>query len=132
MADEPQLYIIAEVQETEDVIPIDGVRDGRTDRGGGWGEAPRRGPVEVMTQKLTRKRVPLDAQALKTQMQGMLAVVNDLFDEATTSTGLQLNEVELSVEINAEGQLSLVGNGGKLGNSGGITLKFVRPDGKNS
>jgi hypothetical protein len=42
-------------------------------------------------------------------------------------TGLQLDEVELSVEINAEGQLSIVGKGGKLGNSGGMTLKFMRP-----
>lgn len=132
MSDAPQLYIIAEVEDTEDATPADGRRDGRTDRGGGWGEAPRRGPAETIKQNLTRKRVPLDAQALKTQMQGMLAVVNDLFDEATTTSGLQLNEVELSVEINAEGQLSLVGNGGKLGNSGGITLKFVRPEEKNS
>ncbi|MDV3351415.1 hypothetical protein QGP82_22115 [Leptothoe sp. LEGE 181152] len=131
MSDEPQLYIIAAVEETEAVIPIEGERNS-TDTGGGWGEAPKRGPVEVITQKFQRKRVPLDAQALKTQMQGMLAVVNDLFDQATTDTSLQLNEVELSVEINAEGQLSLVGNGGKLGNSGGITLKFVRPDGKSS
>ncbi|MEA5466660.1 Pepco domain-containing protein [Leptothoe sp. PORK10 BA2] len=128
MADEPQLYIIAEVQETEAATPTEGRRDGSTDRGGGWGESPKRSPMDALTQKLTRKRVPLDAQALKTQMQGMLSVVNDLFDEATTNTGLQLNEVELSVEINAEGQLSLVGNGGKLGNSGGITLKFVRPE----
>lgn len=132
MADEPQLYIIAEVEETEDSIPIEGRRDGGMDTGGGWGASPKRGPVETITQKFTRKRVPLDAQALKTQMQGMLAVVNDLFDQATTDSGLQLNEVELSVEINAEGQLSLVGNGGKLGNTGGITLKFVRPDGKTS
>lgn len=132
MADEPQLYVIAEVQETEDVPPAGGRRDGSLDTGGGFGDVPRRGPVERITQKLTRKRVPLDAQALKIQMEGMLAVVNDLFEEATTDTGLQLNEVELSVEINAEGQLSLVGNGGKLGNSGGITLKFVRPDGKSS
>ena len=130
MADEPQLYIIADVQETEDVTPIEGRRDGGIDTGGGFGAPPKRGPVEVLTQGFKRKRVPLDAQALKTQMQGMLAIVNDLFDQATTDTGLQLDEVELSVEINAEGQLSLVGNGGKLGNTGGITLKFVRPDGK--
>ncbi len=60
-------------------------------------------------------------------MENMIAIVNDLFSQADTSTGLRLEEVELSVEINAEGQLSLVGNGAKLGNSGGITLKFSRP-----
>lgn len=131
MSDAPQLYIIAEVEETGETLPIEGERSS-TDTGGGWGEEPKKGPIETITQKFTRKRVPLDAQALKTQMQGMLVVVNDLFDQATTDTGLQLNEVELSVEINAEGQLSLVGNGGKLGNTGGITLKFVRPDEESS
>ena len=60
-------------------------------------------------------------------MESMLAIVNDLFSQADTTTGLRLDEVELSVEINAEGQLSIVGNGGKLGNTGGITLKFTRP-----
>ncbi|MEM6253921.1 MAG: hypothetical protein AAF821_13460 [Cyanobacteria bacterium P01_D01_bin.156] len=129
MSDSPQLYIIADVEETEEITAIDGERNS-ADTGGGWGAEPSQGPIEVIRQRLNRKRVPLDAQALKTQMQGMLAVVNELFDEATTETGLQLNEVELSVEINAEGQLSLVGNGGKLANSGGITLKFTRPDGK--
>jgi hypothetical protein len=74
-----------------------------------------------------RKRVSLDAQALKTQMESMLAIVNDLFSQADASTGLRLDEVELSVEISAEGQLSIVGNGGKLGNTGGIKLKFTRP-----
>jgi len=60
-------------------------------------------------------------------MESMLAIVNDLFSQADASTGLRLDEVELSVEISAEGQLSIVGNGGKLGNTGGIKLKFTRP-----
>ncbi|NEP20237.1 MAG: hypothetical protein F6J97_25690 [Leptolyngbya sp. SIO4C1] len=122
----PEIYVIAEVEETEEVTTIDGVRDGRRDTGGGWG-APTRGPAEVVTKIFKRRRVSLDAKALQTQMQSMIAVVNDLFAQAQTSGGLELSEVELSVEINAEGQISLVGNGGKLGNSGGITLKFVRP-----
>jgi hypothetical protein len=92
------------------------------DTGGGFG------PIRDAAQTIAgRQRVPLDAQALKSQMQGMIATINDLFDQAATQTGLHLNEVELSVEINAEGQVSWVGNGGKLGNTGGITLKFVRP-----
>jgi hypothetical protein len=60
-------------------------------------------------------------------MDGLLNVVGELFGQADQQTGMKLNEVELSVEINAEGQVSLVGNGGKLGNTGGITLKFIRP-----
>jgi hypothetical protein len=124
MSDENTLWIVAETEATEETVEMEGRRDGGFDTGGGFG---RSRAFEAMKTVAKRQRVPLDAQALKAQMQGMLAVVNDLFDQATTSTGLQLNEVELSVEINAEGQLSLVGNGGKLGNTGGITLKFVRP-----
>ncbi|MDJ0702587.1 MAG: hypothetical protein QNJ46_04835 [Leptolyngbyaceae cyanobacterium MO_188.B28] len=123
MADENTLWIVTETEDAEEPIEIEGRRSS-SDRGGGFG--PSRG-IEAVKKIAKRQRVPLDAQALKTQMQGMLAIVNDLFDQATTQTGLQLNEVELSVEINAEGQVSLVGNGGKLGNTGGITLKFVRP-----
>ena len=74
----------------------------------------------------TCKRIPIDAAALKTQMNGLLQIVSQVFDQAQQQTGLQLNEVELTVEINAEGQVSLLGNGGKLANKGGITLKFKR------
>jgi hypothetical protein len=60
-------------------------------------------------------------------MNGLLQIVSDIFNHAQQQTGLQLNEVELTVEINAEGQVSLLGSGGKLTNKGGITLKFKRP-----
>lgn len=124
MAESSEIFVIAQVEETVEPQP-EGRRDGRRDVGGGWGT---RGTRETVAQMFTRKRVPVDAQVLKTQMQGLISVVNDLFTEAANnSQGLQLDEVELAVEINAEGQLSLVGNGGKLGNTGGITLKFVRP-----
>jgi hypothetical protein len=83
--------------------------------------------VESVTKGSKRKRVSLDALALKEQMGGLLSVIGDLFDQADQQTGMKLSEVELSVEINAEGQVSLVGTGGKLGNTGGITLKFIRP-----
>ncbi|MCG8364592.1 MAG: hypothetical protein MJA27_14840 [Pseudanabaenales cyanobacterium] len=128
MADENTLWIVAETEEVEDPVEIEGRRS-VVDRGGGFSSS--RG-IEAIKTVAKRQRVPLDAKALKAQMEGMLAIVNDLFDQATTQTGLQLNEVELSVEINAEGQVSLVGNGGKLGNTGGITLKFVLPEGKGS
>jgi hypothetical protein len=52
-------------------------------------------------------------------------VVGDLFEQAEQKpNGMVLDEVELSVEINAEGQVSIMGSGGKLGSKGAITLKF--------
>lgn len=123
MPDNNQLWIVTEAEEVEETVEIEGRRSS-TDRGGGFGTPET---VETTRTVTRRKRVSLDAQALKTQMESMLAIVNDLFSQAETSTGLRLDEVELSVEISAEGQLSIVGNGGKLGNTGGITLKFTRP-----
>lgn len=40
---------------------------------------------------------------------------------------VQLEEITLSVQVNAKGELSILGAGGEMGGSGGITLKFTRP-----
>ncbi|MGF1538426.1 MAG: hypothetical protein ACFB4J_18345 [Elainellaceae cyanobacterium] len=125
MSDTPQLYVITtDTLETTVIEPDDTPRGGRSsqDIGGGFGS-----PATEQITKLVRKRVPLDAAALKTQMNGLLNVVGDIFVQADAQTGMQLSEVELSVEINGEGQVSIVGNGGKIANTGGITLKFTRP-----
>ena len=84
-------------------------------------------PAAEKVTKIASKRVPIDVIALKAQMGGLLQVMGDLFDQAEQQSGMKLSEVELSVEINAEGQVSLIGSGGKIGNKGGITLKFTRP-----
>nr|WP_281257084.1 hypothetical protein [Calothrix elsteri] len=39
---------------------------------------------------------------------------------------MQLDEIELTVEINGEGQVKLLGNGIKAGGKGGIKLTFKR------
>ncbi len=118
-------WIVTETEEDIDrTVEVEGRRSS-TDRGGGFGLPES---IEAIKTTVTRRqRVSVDAQLLKAQMASMVSIVNDLFSQAESQSELQLNEVELSVEINAEGQISLVGNGGKLGNSGGITLKFVRP-----
>lgn len=118
-----QIYLVTEVETTETVEVRRGGRDGTIDTGGGYGPPP---VTETIT-KISRQRVPLDAGALKTQMNGLLQVVNDVFEQATQQNGLQLDEVELSVEINAQGQVSILGSGGSLNNKGAIKLKFKRP-----
>jgi hypothetical protein len=113
MSDSEKLWIVVEE-------PIEGSRESTIDTGGGW-------DVPAKLTNVFKQRVPVDAAALKSQMNGLLKVVGDIFQHAEQQTGMQLNEVTLSVEINGEGQVSLVGTGGKLGNKGGITLKFTRP-----
>lgn len=119
MSEELQLWVIAE--EIEPDQPISGARSAE-DIGGSFG-------LQSLPQKIvaiTQKRFPLDATLLKSQMNGMLKVVGDLFDQAEVHEGMQLSEVELTVAINADCSVSLVGTGGKVGNTGGIKLKFTR------
>ena len=124
MGEKAILWVVTETEAGEAPAAVEGQRSGG-DRGGGFGlPTPDRGDGVPR-----RQRVSLDAQALQAQMTSLLAVVNDLFTQADRTTGLQLQEVELSVDINAEGQISLVGNGGKLGNQGGIKLKLTRAPG---
>jgi hypothetical protein len=122
MADSNSLWLITEVEviETIETSP-QGQRSG-DDLGGGYG--PARVTEQVKT--VVRQRVPLDAVALKVQMQGLLQVLGEVFDQANQQSDLQLDQVELAVEINAEGQVSLLGSGGKLANKGAIKLTFKR------
>ncbi|MEO1376495.1 MAG: hypothetical protein AAFW70_19800 [Cyanobacteria bacterium J06635_10] len=77
---------------------------------------------------ITRRKVKVSK--LKEQMRDFLQAMREMLDEAETETPnskMQLDEVELSVEINAEGQISLLGiGGGKAGGKGAMTFKFKR------
>ncbi|NJK51614.1 MAG: hypothetical protein HC936_00520 [Leptolyngbyaceae cyanobacterium SU_3_3] len=116
MSESIELWVVA---ETETEIEVESSRGIDGERSSGY-TGPTLDASPTITEKIlsiTRKRVPVDVALLKNQMSGMLRVVNELFTQAEEQTGMQLDEVELKVEINAEGNLSLVGNGGKLGGS---------------
>jgi len=53
-------------------------------------------------------------------------VLTTIFDQRHPPAGLALDEVELSVEINGQGQVSILGSSGSLSNRGAINLKFKR------
>ena len=81
--------------------------------------------------KTTRRRTQLRSADLQRNMGEFLEVVEEVFEKAEkpTSSGMRLEELELAVEINGEAEVSLLGNGGKAGAKGAITLKFKRKDG---
>jgi hypothetical protein len=122
MSENNTLWIVAETEIVVEPADEEGRRSSR-DTGGGF-NLPRQ--VLEPERMVKRDRLPIPADQVKAQMQSMVTIINDLFDQASTHTGLQLSEVELSVEINAEGKVSLIGTGGSLGSKGGIKLKFVR------
>jgi len=124
MSDDQKLWFVVETEDVvEETVKVTGERSGE-DVGGGFD-----GPDLVKRVKTIAKhqRVSLDAQALKGQISSMLGIMDDVFSEAQERTGLQLDEVTLSVQIDAKGQISIVGSGGSVANSGGMTLKFTRP-----
>jgi ribosomal protein L9 len=75
---------------------------------------------------ITRRKV--EVTKLKQEMKGFLQAMREMLDEADQpDSKMQLDEVELSVEVNAEGQISLFGiGGGKAGGKGAMTFKFKR------
>jgi hypothetical protein len=121
MADEQVgLWFVTEVETSETVEVIEGGRSSE-DVGGGFGT----GTVQAVRKSLTQ-RVQISAEELKRQIGNLLAVVGDVFDQSRAETGIVLEEIELSIEISSEGQVSILGSGGKLEGKGGIKLSFKR------
>ena len=121
MADEQAgLWFVTEVETSETVEVVEGGRSSE-DVGGGFGS----GAVQAVRKSLTQ-RVQISADELKRQVGNLLAIVGDVFDQSRAETGLFLDEVELSIEISSEGQISILGSGGKLEGKGGIKLSFKR------
>ena len=106
----------------------------------GWGDEvgivgdPR--SETIGTKLLVRRDIPMET--IEREFQKLIGLMNRILSQteqspAEQNTGLtsdqkrlRLNEVSLTVEINAEGGLSILGTGGKLGGKGGMTLKFTK------
>jgi hypothetical protein len=94
----------------------------------GWGE-------EVQQQVNQFRDRPLDAADLERKMSRFLQTVGRLFRQAETQAQQQsgqaqmkLEEIELSIEISAEGEIKLVAASGKAAGKGAIKLKFKRSE----
>ena len=67
-------------------------------------------------------------ETLEAEMGHLIDVVERLLTRAEEKkdSEIALDEIELSVEINGEGKISLLGSGAQAGGKGGIKLKFKR------
>jgi hypothetical protein len=105
--------------ETPVAKGVAGERDGR-DTGNPYDDAERFAAP--------RRGFPVKAEKLEQEMREFVQVMGRVLAEAKASTkevgGMTLEEIELSVEVNGEGQMSLFGMGGKVGGKGAMTLKF--------
>ena len=114
------LWFVTRIEGTETIEVAEGGRSSE-DVGGGFGSS-----VVNQARKTLTQRVRVDAEDLKREIGNLLVVVGDVFDQARNETGLSLEAVELSIEVSSEGQISILGSGGKIGGSGGIKLSFKR------
>ncbi|KAM3102675.1 hypothetical protein ACKFKF_02905 [Phormidesmis sp. 146-12] len=90
----------------------------RPDGARGWGEELQQ-RVQVFREK------QLDVAELERKMETFLQMVGRIFSQAEqqaqAQSKIKLDEIELSVEISAEGEIKLVAGG-----KGSIKLKFKR------
>jgi hypothetical protein len=119
---------VVETSTTKEVATIEGYRGGG-DIGGLLGGKTTEEQITVTKEKdkvvITRRKV--EVTKLRQEMRGFIQAMRECLDEADTpDSKIRLDEVEVSVEVNGEGQLSLFGTGGKVGGKGSLTFKFKR------
>jgi hypothetical protein len=114
------LWFVTEVEGSEAIEVVEGARSSE-DVGGGFASS-----LVQQTRKSLTQRVQISAEDLKREIGNLMAVVAEVFDHAPPEAGLSLEDVELSIEISSEGQISILGSGGKISGSGGIKLSFKR------
>jgi hypothetical protein len=86
-------------------------------------------PSETM-RSITERRprqIEMDPDDLSVNLNIFLSQMDDILSEAPDSVGkFRLNELEVTVEISAEGKVVLWGIGGGVGGKGGLSLTFTR------
>ncbi|MBD0302015.1 MAG: hypothetical protein ICV85_07470 [Tolypothrix sp. T3-bin4] len=128
MSETPQddgIWIVTD--ETPQIAIPDGAKGGSGNTRG-WGDETIR---ESTGSKGVGDAVKVSAQTLEQNMTHFLKVVGSLFSQAQQQAkvnSMQLDEIELSVEISADGEVKLIGSGVKAGSKGAIKLKFKRQE----
>jgi len=73
--------------------------------------------------------VQVPPEYLQAQVNGFLGKLQGILGSLPQKVGgFALEEIELSAEITAEGEVAFLGTGGKLGGTGGLTFTFKRKE----
>lgn len=75
---------------------------------------------------MAAKAVQVSAEVLQSNMSRFIRVVGGIFRQAETVSGMELDEVKLSVEVTADGDVKLMGAGVGLEGKGAIEMTFKR------
>lgn len=112
---EPVLHLLVGETDAEEPSPA-------YDGGRGF---PTKSEVKAAVKSVLRP-VEVPVSAIRFQMDGLLKAVDQIFAQVDRRGGLVLDEVELTVDINAKGQVRILGSGAEVGSTGAIKLKFKR------
>jgi hypothetical protein len=78
------------------------------------------------------RSIRVSVSDLESKMSHFIESVGRIFrhaeHQAAPPVGMKLDEIELSVEISGEGEVKLLGSGGKATGKGAIKLKFKRSE----
>lgn len=78
--------------------------------------------------RLIERRAEISPEKLKKNLASFLdSMGSAMAGVPDFLAGYKLEEIELSLEIGAEGEIGLLGTGGKLSGKGSITLKLKKP-----
>lgn len=78
-----------------------------------------------------QRRAQVSAETLQNNLKSFLASMETAMDGLPKIlSGYSLDEIELSLEVGAEGEIGLLGTGGKLSGKGSISLKLKRSTAK--
>ncbi|AFY38295.1 hypothetical protein Lepto7376_1985 [[Leptolyngbya] sp. PCC 7376] len=112
---EKGIYVITQA------IAATGAKDGQD-----TGASYRSNPKKSTGQKV---REFVSAEMLKSQISGFLDVIEDVFsNNLKAASEMELDEISFSLDIDANGKVSLMGNGVEVGTTGGIQVTFKRKD----
>ncbi|MBU7587326.1 MAG: hypothetical protein KAF91_31555 [Nostoc sp. TH1S01] len=108
---------------TDETSQVTDFEDGKAAGSGNpWKRTPRENKVV--------QDVPVSAEKLEANLSEFLKLISGIFkradEEAEKTSGMQLDEIELSIEITGKGEVKLVGTGVAIESKGAIKLKFKR------
>lgn len=106
-------------EETVSIFGVpDDVIEGEDQERGWWFKRP---------DEMEYGRADVPVELLRQRIEKFLRQMQGIFENVPNTMGeFELDKVTLSVEVSAKGRVSLLGNGGEAGGSGGLTFELSR------
>jgi hypothetical protein len=95
-------------------------------------EEPRKNPDNEMLAPSSRDRLmgpslsKVSAETLRSSFNELVDALKSTLTMPDAIGSFQVDALDIQLELTAEGQIGLLGNGGKLGGKGSLTLRLKR------